>query len=78
VVPPYYDSLIAKLIVWDTDRPAALARARRALTELELEGITTTRELALEILSSDEFADGDYSTGYLAEAGDRLLSLAAR
>jgi acetyl-CoA carboxylase, biotin carboxylase subunit len=66
-VPPFYDSLVAKLVVWDADRPAALARARRALHELELEGIPTTRELALAILEDDGFVSGQYSTGYLAE-----------
>jgi acetyl-CoA carboxylase biotin carboxylase subunit len=76
LVPPYYDSLVAKLIVWDSDRPAALTRARRALGELELTGVTTTRELALEILASEDFVSGDYSTGYLAESGGRLLALA--
>ena len=67
VVPPYYDSLLAKLVVWDVDRPAAIARALRALEELEIEGVPTTRELALDILRSDEFRAGDYSTGFLAE-----------
>ena len=52
-IPPYYDSLIAKVIVHDDDRPAALARAERALEELTVEGIPTTRELALEILRSE-------------------------
>jgi acetyl-CoA carboxylase biotin carboxylase subunit len=65
-VPPWYDSLIAKLVVWDGDRPAAIARALRALRELELEGIPTTRELAIAILEDDGFASGEYSTGYLA------------
>ena len=45
-IPPYYDSLIAKLIVWDADRPAAIARGLRALGELEVEGIATTRDFA--------------------------------
>jgi acetyl-CoA carboxylase biotin carboxylase subunit len=67
VVPPHYDSLIAKLIVWDSDRPSAIARALRALSELELTGLPTTREAAIGILASDEFTSGDYSTGYLAE-----------
>jgi acetyl-CoA carboxylase, biotin carboxylase subunit len=67
VVPPYYDSLIAKLIVWDSDRPAAIARALRALSELELTGLPTTREAAIGILASDDFRSGDYSTGYLGE-----------
>src|SRR6266496_4282713 len=56
VVPPFYDSLIAKLIVWDADRGAAIRRALRALGELEVHGVPTTREVALEILQTDEFA----------------------
>jgi acetyl-CoA carboxylase biotin carboxylase subunit len=66
-VVPYYDSLLAKLAVWDTDRPAALARAQRALEETVIEGVPSTRDLALAILRSDEFASGDYSTSTLAE-----------
>ncbi len=57
-IPPYYDSMIAKVIVRDDDRPAAIARAIRALEELEIEGIPTTRELALDVLRSPEFAAG--------------------
>ena len=67
VVPPYYDSLIAKVIVWDADRPSAIARAQRALGELEIDGVPTTREAALEVLATDEFASGDYSTAFLEE-----------
>jgi acetyl-CoA carboxylase biotin carboxylase subunit len=67
VVPPYYDSLIAKVIVWDADRPAAIARAVRALGELEVNGVPTTREAALEILQSERFRDGDYDTKFLEE-----------
>ncbi|HUY71584.1 MAG TPA: acetyl-CoA carboxylase biotin carboxylase subunit [Gaiellaceae bacterium] len=66
-ISPYYDSLIAKLVVWDVDRPAAIVRAEQALRELVVEGVPTTRELALEILGSDEFRSGDYSTSTLAE-----------
>ena len=77
VIPPQYDSLIAKVIVHDADRPAAIARAERALGELEVEGIPTTRGLALDILRSDAFRSGTYSTRYLAEVGDRLPSLTA-
>ena len=58
VVPPYYDSLLAKLVVWDTDRAAALARAARVLEETVIEGVPTTRELALDVIRSDEFASG--------------------
>jgi acetyl-CoA carboxylase biotin carboxylase subunit len=66
-IPPYYDSMIAKVIVHDVDRPAAIARAIRALEELEVTGIPTTREVALDVLRSRGFASGDYSTGYLEE-----------
>jgi acetyl-CoA carboxylase biotin carboxylase subunit len=67
VVPPYYDSLVAKLIVADETRPAAIERALRALSELELRGIATTRDVAAEILASDEFRSGAYSTSFLDE-----------
>ncbi len=77
VVPPHYDSLLAKLIVWDESREEAIARALRALGELRLEGVTTTRELAMDILRSERFASGHYSTGYLAEDGAALPALAA-
>ena len=76
-ISPYYDSLIAKLIVWAEDRPAAIARAVRALEEIWLEGVPTTRELALDILRSPEFASGEYSTSFLAEMEGRLPALAA-
>jgi len=65
-VPPYYDSLLAKLIVWDTGRDAAIARALRALGELELEGVATTIPTAVSVLSNAGFRSGDYSTGFLA------------
>jgi len=67
VVSPYYDSLVGKVIVWDEDRPAAIARAVRALTELEVSGIPTTRELAIGILRGEAFGSGRYSTSFLDE-----------
>jgi acetyl-CoA carboxylase biotin carboxylase subunit len=75
-IPPYYDSMIAKVIVHDENRDAAIARAIRALEELVVEGIPTTREMAIEILRSREFRGGDYSTSYLAEMEGRLPSMA--
>ena len=65
MVPPFYDSMIAKLIVWDTTREAAIARAERALRETTVEGVPTTRDLALTVLGSDPFRSGDYSTSTL-------------
>jgi acetyl-CoA carboxylase biotin carboxylase subunit len=64
-IPPYYDSMIAKLVVWDADRASAIARASRALRETAIEGVPTTRELALEVLASEAFRSGDYSTSTL-------------
>jgi acetyl-CoA carboxylase, biotin carboxylase subunit len=74
-VPPHYDSLLGKLIVWDEFRPEAIERALRALGELQLEGVATTRELAIDILRSEEFGSGRYSTAYLAEAAGRLPAI---
>ena len=76
VIPPYYDSLVAKVIVWAEDRPAALRRAVRAMTEFQLEGVPTTRELAIDILESDEFASGDYTTAFLGDVGGSFGSMA--
>jgi acetyl-CoA carboxylase biotin carboxylase subunit len=75
-IPQYYDSLMAKVVVHDATRPAAVARAIRALQEFEIEGVPTTRDLAIDVLRSREFAGGRYSTSYLEEMEDRLPSLA--
>jgi acetyl-CoA carboxylase biotin carboxylase subunit len=75
-VPPHYDSLLGKLIVWDETRPEAIDRALRALGELQLEGVPTTRELAIDVLRSEEFSSGRYSTGFLDEAAEKLPAIA--
>src|SRR5438034_43774 len=67
VIPPFYDSLIAKVIVWDENRPAAIERCLRALGDLELRGFPTTREAALEIVAGAVFRSGRYSTSFLEE-----------
>ena len=74
-VPPHYDSLLGKLIVWDEARPEAISRALRALGELQVDGLPTTRELAIDVLRSEGFATGRYSTDYLAEAANALPAL---
>jgi acetyl-CoA carboxylase biotin carboxylase subunit len=66
-IPPFYDSLIAKIIVRDNNRELAIARARRALEELEIEGVPTTRDVLYEILGSEAFRSGEYSTSFLDE-----------
>jgi len=68
-ISPFYDSMIAKLIVGDANRAAAIARAERVLGELVVEGVPTTREVALAIVGSDEFRSGVYSTSTLAGLG---------
>ena len=59
------------------DRDGAIARGRRALAELEIAGVPTTRELALDILGSEPFVTGNYSTNYVEDAESLLPSLAA-
>ena len=66
-IPPFYDSLVAKLVVWDSDRAAAVARVECALGETRILGIPTTRDLALEILASEAFRSGEYSTSTLEQ-----------
>jgi acetyl-CoA carboxylase, biotin carboxylase subunit len=66
-IPPFYDSLLAKVIVWAPDRDRALARCLRALNEFEVVGIPTTIGAAAEVIRSEGFARGDYSTSYLED-----------
>ncbi|HET7567876.1 MAG TPA: acetyl-CoA carboxylase biotin carboxylase subunit [Gaiellaceae bacterium] len=74
-ISPYYDSLIAKVVIRDETRAQAIDRARRALRELEIVGVPTTRDAAYQILGSEEFRSGDYSTSFIDEAGSRLPAL---
>lgn len=64
-IPPYYDSLIAKLIVHGRDRPEALARLRRALGELIVDGIDTTVPLFAQLLQAEAVQTGDYTIHWL-------------
>ena len=64
-IPPYYDSLIGKLIVHAPDRPAALARLHRALGELIVDGIDTTTPLFHALLAEDAVQTGDYNIHWL-------------
>jgi acetyl-CoA carboxylase biotin carboxylase subunit len=66
-VPPNYDSLIAKLITWGSDRPEAIARMRRALAELRVEGVKTTAPFLARLLQSDTFVRGDVHTRFVEE-----------
>ena len=64
-IPPYYDSLIAKLIVHGRDRQEALARLSRALSELIVDGVDTTVPLFHKLLEEDDIATGDYNIHWL-------------
>ena len=64
-IPPFYDSLIAKLIVHGDNRPQAIKRAVQALTEFSIEGVETIIPLHLRILATPEFQSGDYTIHWL-------------
>ncbi len=66
-IPPFYDSLIAKLIVHGEDRAEAIARGRRTLEEFVVEGVPTTIPFHLKILGTEEFQSGQVSTSFLEE-----------
>jgi acetyl-CoA carboxylase biotin carboxylase subunit len=65
LIPPHYDSLIAKLIVWGRDRAEAISRGRRALDFFVIEGIKTTIPLHRRILDDEDFVAGRLSTGFM-------------
>lgn len=64
-IPPYYDSLVAKLIVWGKTRERAIARGKRALEEFVIEGIKTTIPFHLKVLDDPRFISGNFDTGFL-------------
>jgi acetyl-CoA carboxylase, biotin carboxylase subunit len=66
VIPPYYDSLIAKLITHGADRNEAIHRMRRALDMFVIEGIHTSIPLHEQIMADEDFVAGNFDTGYLA------------
>ncbi|MEK7436391.1 MAG: acetyl/propionyl/methylcrotonyl-CoA carboxylase subunit alpha [Pseudomonadota bacterium] len=87
-ISPYYDPMIAKLIVWDADRPAALARMRAALEQFQVVGVSTNTEFLARLVACEAFATADLDTGLIERhraellpeppvAGDAVLALAA-
>ena len=75
-VPPYYDSLVAKVLVHAPTRLEAIRRMRRALEELVIEGYPTNAALAHLIMHDSEFVRGQYDTGFLDSHLEKLLELA--
>ena len=76
-VPPYYDSLLAKLIVWGPTRDEAIARSRAALREVEIDGVATTRDFFLGLLETPAFLNGSATTGMLDASGTAAILAAA-
>lgn len=66
-IPPYYDSLIGKLIVWGSDRPSAIKRMQRALRECAVTGLPTTISFHQRILETPEFQRGDVYTNFVEQ-----------
>lgn len=66
-IPPYYDSMIAKIIVHGSNRFDALMKMQRALVELEIEGIITNTDFQLDLISDKRVIAGDYDTSFLME-----------
>jgi biotin carboxylase len=80
-IPPNYDSMIGKLIVWDESRPLAVARLSAALAELRVEGVATTIPLHRAIAEHPAFVEGRYDTTFLQkypEVLERARALASR
>jgi acetyl-CoA carboxylase biotin carboxylase subunit len=67
VIPPFYDSLLGKLVVWGEDRAQAIARLRRALAELEVGGVATTKPLHRALADDPDVGAGAVHTGWLED-----------
>ena len=78
-VPPFYDSLLGKLIVWGPDRATAIARSRVALDELVVEGIVSNVTIHQALLANEAFLEGRMTTNLLDRVGSAaFLAAAAR
>ena len=66
-IPPFYDSMVAKLIVWGKNRKEALERMKRALAEFYIEGIKTTIPFHKQVMNNKEFLRGHYTTDFVSK-----------
>jgi acetyl-CoA carboxylase biotin carboxylase subunit len=73
-ISQFYDNLIAKLIVWAEDRPSAIRKMQRALSEFQVSGIRTNLPFHRRVLAEPDFNSGDYNTGYIEAHKATLLS----
>ena len=65
-IPPYYDSMIGKLVVWDTDRNRAIHKMKVALDQLIISGIKTTKDFHIAMMENKDFLSNNYDTNYLS------------
>ncbi|RBW69562.1 acetyl-CoA carboxylase biotin carboxylase subunit [Bacillus taeanensis] len=65
VIPPFYDSMVAKLITYGASREEAIARMKRALNEFVIEGVKTTIPFHQKLLNHEKFGEGDFNTKFL-------------
>ena len=70
-IPPYYDSMIGKLIVQARSRELAIRKMKMALSELTINGIKHNRDLHIDILSDPDFVSGEYTTSFMEERAKR-------
>jgi acetyl-CoA carboxylase biotin carboxylase subunit len=66
-IPPFYDSMVAKLIAWGTTRKEAIDRMKRGLDEFQIEGIKTTIPFHKEVMKKKEFLSGQYTTDFVSK-----------
>ncbi len=64
-IPPYYDSLCAKITVWSLNWKSLIARGLRALSDMRLHGVVTTSNFYREILNCDDFLEANFNTGFI-------------
>jgi acetyl-CoA carboxylase biotin carboxylase subunit len=76
-VPPYYDSLLGKLVVWGPDRETAIARGRVALDELVIDGVITNVAIHQALLANEAFLEGRMTTNLLDRVGSAAFLAAA-
>ena len=69
-IPQYYDSMVAKLIIWGPTREIAIARMRRALAEFEIDGVPTTAKFHEAVLQHPLFLEGSFNTGFVEQQAE--------
>lgn len=74
IVPPNYDSLLGKLIVWGSDREAAIERLKRCIDETTIVGVPSTLPFHKLILEHPKFVEGDVDTGFIGKYSDDLVA----